>query len=452
LERTRLEENRLNPRIGVIADDLTGALDTAAQFVAVGLAAFTILDWSSLESYREIPVLSVSTESRPLPPVEAAERVRHAAVFFSEAGRYIYKKIDSLLRGNVAAEVLAVGTNCKALPVVAPSFPAQKRLTLDGEVFVDGRPLSEVLGGGGSSTVGKTLVRIFEEHCAVEILPLSVVRRGVGEVCAAVEKTSGGVLVADAETDEDLQVLAKALLNSPRRVVPCGSAGLAAALSRELETLPEKGCVRTEFSLQAARVFVVAGSQSSITARQVSALGKAYSVEPTVISALQLWDDGWDAHARDAALDACAKLRDERLAVLVLSGGNELLARLEDPRQVEQAVELLASRLGAVGADIVREVGKCGLVLTGGATAKAVLSEIGVEALRVVSQVEPGVPLSSSVGGFAEGSPVVTKAGAFGDDNTLVRAVNLLMGRSAWKARGRWWRLPWVTPTGWGRK
>jgi uncharacterized protein YgbK (DUF1537 family) len=435
LGRTQLEENRLNFRIGVIADDLTGALDTAVQFAATGLAAFTVLDWSSLESYREIPVLSVSTESRPLPPIEAAERVRHAAVFFSEAGRYIYKKIDSLLRGNVAAEVLSVGANCSALPVVAPAFPAQKRLTRDGEVFVDGRPLSEVLGGGGSSAGGKTLVRIFEEHCAVEILPLSVVRRGVGEVCAFVEKTSGEVLVADAETDVDLRVLAKALLNSPRRVVPCGSAGLAAALSRELEALAEKSCVCTEFSPQAARVFVVAGSQSPVTAKQVSALGKAYSVEPTVISALQLWDDGWEAYARDAALDACAKLGDGRLAVLVLVGGNELLARLEEPQQAEQATELLASRLGAVGADVVREFGKCGLVLTGGATAKAVLSGIGVEALRVVSQVEPGVPLSSSVGGFAEGSPVVTKAGAFGDDNTLVRAVNLLMGRALYGKR-----------------
>ncbi|MGC8832768.1 MAG: four-carbon acid sugar kinase family protein [Armatimonadota bacterium] len=439
MERKRIEENRSNlERIGIIADDLTGALDTAVQFTAVGLTTFTVLNHSRLEAYRGVPVLSVSTESRPLPPLEAAERVRRAAVFFSETGRFIYKKIDSLLRGNVAAEVLVVGSSCKAVPMVAPAFPAQKRLVRGGEVFVDGFPLSETMGkDGGSGAAGKTLVRIFEKHCSVGLLPLSSVRRGVEEVCAAVEKMSGEVLIADAETDDDLLVLAKALLKSPRRLVPCGSAGLAAALSRELEPLAKRSCAHTEFLPQADRVFVVAGSQSSVTARQISALTKAYSVEPTVVLAVRLWGDEWDAHARDTAQDICAKLRSGRLAVLVLTGGNELLARLEDPQKVEQATELIAFRLGVVGAEVVREAGKCGLVLTGGATAKAVLNRLGVEALRVVAQVEPGVPVSSSVGGVIDGSVVVTKAGAFGDENTLVRAVGLLR-RAVWKASDPW--------------
>lgn len=439
MERRQVGENCSNlERIGIIADDLTGALDAAAQFAAVGLTAFTVLNHSCLEAYCGIPVLSVSTESRPLPPPEAAERVRHVAVFFSEAGRFIYKKIDSLLRGNVAEEVLAVGASCKAVPMVAPAFPAQKRLVRGGEVFVDGFPLSETMGkGGGSGAAGKTLVRIFEKHCSAGLLPLSAVRRGVEEVCAAVEKMSGEVLIADAETDDDLRVLAKALLKSPRRLVPCGSAGLAAALSRELEPLAERSCARTEFLPQADRVFVVAGSQSPVTAKQISALTKACSVEPTVVSAVHLWGDEWDTHARDAAQDTCAKLRSRRLAVLVLAGGSELLARLEDPQKVEQTTERLAFRLGVVAAEVVREAGKCGLVLTGGATAKAVLNGLGVEALRIVAQVEPGVPVSCSVGGAVDGSAVVTKAGAFGDENTLVRAVSLLR-RAVWKASDPW--------------
>jgi len=59
--------------------------------------------------------------------------------------------------------------------------------------------------------------------------------------------------------------------------------------------------------------------------------------------------------------------------------------------------------------------------MTGGDTAGAVLAQLGVHALRLVAEVEPGVPLGMTVGPLA--LPFVTKAGAFGDEATLARCL-----------------------------
>jgi uncharacterized protein YgbK (DUF1537 family) len=64
------------------------------------------------------------------------------------------------------------------------------------------------------------------------------------------------------------------------------------------------------------------------------------------------------------------------------------------------------------------------LILTGGETARAVLAAAGVDAIRLRGEVEPGVPIGVTVGAVT--LPVVTKAGAFGDDHTLLRALAAL--------------------------
>jgi uncharacterized protein YgbK (DUF1537 family) len=143
-------------RFWVIADDLTGALDTAAPFAAHGWRT-SVVPWPGggppaiaaavARATAVSDVVVVDTASRHLAAREAARRVR-AVVRLARgrvAGRpspHLYKKIDSTLRGNVAAELIAfraaAGVDC--LPL-APAFPAQGRTTRGGAVWVDGTPL-----------------------------------------------------------------------------------------------------------------------------------------------------------------------------------------------------------------------------------------------------------------------------------------------------------------------
>ncbi|MBS7626658.1 four-carbon acid sugar kinase family protein, partial [Candidatus Bathyarchaeota archaeon] len=132
--------------IGVIADDLTGANDTGVQFSKQGLRTIVLTRVESLKDMpRDIDVIVIDTESRALPSSLAYDRVKIAAEKLVEAEvPIIYKKIDSTLKGNVGSELDGVMdvTGIKTA-IVAPAFPANKRITVGGYQLVNQVPLSK---------------------------------------------------------------------------------------------------------------------------------------------------------------------------------------------------------------------------------------------------------------------------------------------------------------------
>ena len=66
------------------------------------------------------------------------------------------------------------------------------------------------------------------------------------------------------------------------------------------------------------------------------------------------------------------------------------------------------------------------IVLTGGATARAVCGRLGVDALRILGELQPGIPVGTLDGGHWHGVTVVTKAGGFGRPDTLVEVARAL--------------------------
>src|SRR5512133_2900134 len=126
-------------RLGIIADDLTGAVDTGVQFARHGLETLVLLESVETPSSE---VIVITTDSRDEPTVEAYRRARAAARVMG--GRFVYKKIDSTVRGNVGAELDGLMDEL-AIPraLVAPAFPATGRTTLNGIHMVHGVPLAE---------------------------------------------------------------------------------------------------------------------------------------------------------------------------------------------------------------------------------------------------------------------------------------------------------------------
>jgi uncharacterized protein YgbK (DUF1537 family) len=64
------------------------------------------------------------------------------------------------------------------------------------------------------------------------------------------------------------------------------------------------------------------------------------------------------------------------------------------------------------------------IVATGGETAAAILERLGVEGLRLLDEIEPGIPLGLTLGELS--IPAVTKAGGFGDEDCLMRIITRL--------------------------
>ncbi|MGU3492791.1 four-carbon acid sugar kinase family protein [Xanthobacteraceae bacterium A53D] len=394
----------------ILADDLTGAADCAIAFGRRGFDAAVSWGEAPLAGARP-PVFSYDADSRNMSATEAAERHRTVLEALSDADRILFKKIDSTLRGQPASETAATIAVLKAqhgaaLGIFAPAFPATGRTTVDGRILVAGRPLedAEVWKRDHSYASADLVAVMATSGIAAQVVPLAVVRGDIDALKAAIfALTDRGVDIAvcDAETDDDLDRIAKAALAGPRGTFFIGSAGLAHALAENARSgdavapvlcASQQGWLMVVGSLAAASR---AGARKLVSAGEVSHV----PVEPDVLLN--------DPEGR-AALG--------RQVVALLDGGRDVLVEIlmtDKPdmslghRLVEglaDALQPAATRMGAFAA-------------TGGETAAALLSSFGVNGIRLAEEIEPGVALGVTLGTLSV--PVVTKAGAFGDENSL---------------------------------
>ena len=222
-------------KLAIIADDLTGALDTGTPFVEAGLTVAVAIDVESVaEALQRTPdVIVINTASRALSADAAALQMRAAlAALGSTEPLILFKKIDSRLKGNVAAESLALAevTDSNRI-VVAPAIPDQQRFTINGAVT-----------GRGVET------------------PLPV-----RTLFPSTELT---VDVYDASTDADLDDLVRETDWST--VIAVGARGLGSALARSLVI---SKAIRPPF-LPSTETLFAFGSRDPTTSAQIEHLAE----------------------------------------------------------------------------------------------------------------------------------------------------------------------------------
>src|SRR5215217_7302215 len=390
--------------IAIIADDLTGAADAGVQFVHACYR--TVVFFSESEVLAEdLDAVSFDTDSRAMPAGFAAKRVLEAARGVREA-RVVYKKLDSTLRGNVAAELAAaLGGARRERAVVAPAFPAAGRTTLGGVQRVHGVRVDETEMANDPHTPVQVahVPSLLADACSsVDVLSVEDLTDR-GRVRRALEGSE--CVVADAERDADLEALVRAVPD-PARVLWAGSAGLALALG---SVYP--GPCAGEASVQRAPVrpvLVVVGSLSGVAREQVRRLVVEQGEVDVPVSGEQA----------DAVQKAVGAARE------TLAGGTCAVVR--SPEERVASSESVLGDLAEVAALLSEEGLFEGLVLTGGATAVGVARRLGASGIRLEGEVETGVPMGALIG--PRPYPVVTKAGSFGGQDTLEGAVEALSG------------------------
>jgi len=352
-------------RLRILADDLTGALDCAARFVAVEGVIPTF--WGPP---RGLPFpAAIDAGTRELAAEDAVALTRRLSPVLDDA-EPVFKKIDSLLRGHVAAEIAACVRGF-AHCVIAPAFPAHGRVTRSGRQLVR--------DGAGWRVTGPDLAACLAE------LGLDVTLRRPGD--AAPE----GASLWDAEDDGDLdQVVAEARCLSGS-LLWCGTGGLAGALAGP-GTVP---CPPLP-----GPVLALIGSDHAASVAQLSAAW----------ARVRRIDRG---DADEAA--RIARLLDRDGAVAVAAVVPSHLSRADASRHIERCFAALLSRLDPPGT----------LLVSGGETLRTVCIALGAVRLDVDGQVMPGVPTSVLCGGAWDGLRVVSKSGAFGDPGLLSRLLAL---------------------------
>ena len=366
----------------ILADDLTGAADTGVAFAARGMR--TVLQMGLRDPLAATAVTVVSSNSRDVPVDVAIARVQAS---LTQASSPVYKKIDSVFRGHVAAELVATMEMLDIdRALVAPAFPAQGRITQNGQQFVHGQPVP---------------VSLIDDLRARTILPMRIIELRTNQVDtdglrAALDLP--GIVIADAETDEHLDQIAD-IGQQAGLGIWCGSAGLAHALARRMH--PQ---VVARPLVPDAPTLIVVGSYHNKTRQQLAHL-HAHGCLEVALSA--------DLH--DIVRQCVAQLMLSQSVALVRPDA------AFDSRQSA----IIAHIFGQVTRQILATspiLPK--LLLTGGDTALAVCAALEATAIELCCELEPGVPLGRLVGGAADGGWVITKSGGFGDNETLWRVIS----------------------------
>ena len=344
--------------VRLLADDLTGALDTAAEFV--GLCGPFDVTWPEAPAMTSASSLAIDSGTRERSKAESIEIVARLAPQLRGA-TIAYKKVDSLLRGAWAAELgSCLRGGDWASCVVAPAFDYQGRRTLNGQQF------ARTVQGEWHRVGDNLLAQLRQEGIAA--------RQGEADTLSR-----GGVQVFDAESDIDLDRVVEMGRRMPGPVLWCGSGGLAGALARS-----HRADAPDRLKLPVLGLF---GSDQLATASQLAACGAA-----TIALA-----EG------EGAAPVRRRLVDDGV-VLVKFSLVEGLTRAEAARRIAREMTALIAALEPPGT----------LIVAGGETLKAACVALGAHALQVTGRIVPGLPRSILQGGRWAGTDVVSKSGAFG--------------------------------------
>jgi uncharacterized protein YgbK (DUF1537 family) len=340
--------------LAILADDLTGALDSAAPFAGRGLRTEVALAREAISRIVEDrpDVLSINLNTREISADEARAATAEVISLLPK-GTQLFKKVDSRLKGNISAELDAMPF---ARALVAPAIPEFDRIVEHGRVAGFGIETPIVIADRLGSHAARTHIPDTGTFADMD------------------------TVLADAENDgTDLLI---------------GARGLAEALARRMTARAATQAA----TIPAGRIAFVIGSRDPITLRQIDALRNSYSLNYLAAP---------NGHV-DAASDTGAEL-----TLLQATPGAEEI----DPQLVSEA---LADGLKRYFADYDGT-----LLLSGGATAEAVLRRLGLARLRLHGECLPGLGLAS-----AEGRCIIAKSGGFGHPDTLKQIADTVLQKA----------------------
>ena len=426
------------PNALVVADDLTGTLDTGHGFATRGRGVTARLLGGVTRHSRESKadtdsdVLAIDTDSRSVDPDDAVRIVR--SVVDDIDADVVYKKIDSTLRGNVVAEVdAALDASGAAAGIVAPAFPETGRTTRDGIHFVDEVPLADA----GYPVDESALPTVFAaSEYSVERLALSTVERGADSVSDTLRNTVRStaeppLIICDAVTAEHLATIAAGADTLAESVLYVGSGGLAAHA-----TVPGDSRTSTPPPQSGQGVVSVVGSINPRTLEQLEACPDEDVIRLDPAAAVR----DPESVARNTAPTVVQRTRDRSRAIVTAAVDTTDVDRAEatatELSEIQNDDYDAGGRVARALAGTIERaltgddaVDPSRLFLTGGDVARETLDALSVTTIRLTGRaVDAGLPVGWIADGPAADTHLITKAGGFGDEKTIVNCLRPVGG------------------------
>ena len=416
--------------LGCIADDFTGATDLASMLVRAGMRTVQTIgvpDDARLAAGADAVV--VALKSRTIPAAEAVSQSLAALAWLRSAGaRQIYFKycstFDSTPAGNIGpvgdALLDALGAD---FTIACPAFPENGRTIYKGHLFVGELLLSDSPMKDHPLTPMRdaSLVRVLAAQTkrAVGLVEHKTVRRGADAIRARFDELRAkgtAYAIVDALADEDLMAIGAACADLA--LVTAGS-GVALGLPQNFFAagLMQPRSDAAQLPAAGGKPAVLAGSCSAATRQQVARMSErhpAHALDPIA--------DPDPARLAAKALSAIAPALEAGKPFLVYSTAEpSQVAAVQAKLGAERAATLIEDALALVAERIVAS-GVRRLVVAGGETSGAVVKALGVKALAIGPQIDPGVPWTTSVGSEPR-IALALKSGNFGAPDFFEKAL-----------------------------
>ena len=425
--------------IGIIADDLTGANDTALQFMQNNADTHILLNTEVEPAKSDAPqVWAIATESRKITPEFAFEKVKLATQYLVEKVNpdYFYKKIDSTIRGNISVEVMSMleVLNWDAA-LIMPAFPQENRITVGGYHLLKGVPIerTEMARDPHSPIFESHLPTLLQSQLGdnlkelVGSIDLKTVLDGAGPILQSLNKLiENGVkiIVADAVSITDLEQIVLAMQKSNYKILPVGNAAAGNVLSNEWipkdefsEVLPVK--------LPKLPKLIVSGSATQITMSQIEKYEQSEEFEENTL-VIELSMDTILEGVQDELVDRIVSNLVNSNVVLVHTSKllNNFDGFSEDSMKADLSKSGLAAKITDFLATLTKRVlnrTKAILITLGGETSYKCCNAINANQLKLIDEVLPAIALSKNA---TSDQWLVTKSGNLGGVNTLIEILN----------------------------
>lgn len=444
------------PKIGVVADDLTGATTTGvllARSKARTAVFFNVDEAEGAEDLSALDAVLISSSSRPLAANEAYRRVASATEALKNMGvRYFSKRIDTTLRGGIGVEIDAMLDHLPedTLAVVVPAMPQSRRIMVGGFSVIDNVALirtpvaQDVRTPVTENYIPKLIAGQTKRR--TDLVTLETVLAGETAIKKALAgKAAAGakVILADAIAIEDIDAIARAAiaLGRPILAVDPGPFTAKLAFHRGLTEIEQPNIPDVQ-PVSGKTVLIAAGSATPVTKRQMAVLCEDDRVAHIEVDPLALIHGAETATAEIArAVEQTVALlkqpRQPRAILLETALHGDLLDLDAEDRRHGYArgvsANCINAGLGSIIAETLAQAGRdkvAGLYTTGGDTMVNVCYQMGVGCIEVRDYVIPQTDIGCLTGAYA-GLPIVGKGGLTGDDQIAGKIVDRLFLEAA---------------------
>ncbi|GGP09565.1 four-carbon acid sugar kinase family protein [Oceanobacillus neutriphilus] len=436
-------------KLGIIADDLTGATTVGVLLARSNISVAAYFDSDNLSKDKEQEAFILTTDSRAIKKEEAKARVKEAVISLKENGvTYLSKRIDTTLRGNIGAEVEAMLElmDEDTIGIMVPAMPQSKRILVGGYSIIDSVPLSQ-------TPVAKDVrTPVEESHCPtlikkqtdypVETISLNTILAGkesLKKSLRTARNNGAKIIIADAVSLEHIDLIAQVISGlkwnvlmidpgpfTERMAYYNGFKKKAEALDKEIASAEQGN----------GTVLAVAGSASSVTKEQINHLSRQENIIQIPVIAKDLICCN-EVSAKEIkrvinlAVNHLKKASPQALIIETSVTNERVDLKAVEKRnglQPGESADNINKALGEITKGILLQTSKInGIYMTGGDTMVHILKTLEAVGIKLLDYVIPQADLGVVIGGYSDGLVVVGKGGLTGSIQTAADIVERII-------------------------